>query len=91
MTERGGWVVGVDIGGTNVVVGLVPDEGGAPRALRVRSTRSLGAPDEVIGHLARIVEDVVADGLAEAGGRREDVARGGDRQSRPARPGRRAW
>lgn len=69
----GRWVVGVDIGGTNVVVGLVPVAGGTPRALRVRSTRSLGTPDDVIGHLARLVEEVVGDGLAEVGGHRDDV------------------
>jgi len=69
----GRWVVGVDIGGTNVVVGLVPEDGGAPRALRVRTTSSLGPPDEVVGHLARIIDGVVRDGLAEVGARREDV------------------
>ncbi|MGD8320160.1 MAG: ROK family protein [Gemmatimonadota bacterium] len=68
-----GWVVGVDIGGTNVVVGLVPAEGGPPLALRTRSTVSLDGPDQVIGHLSRLVEEVLAAGLREAGGTREDV------------------
>jgi glucokinase len=69
----GRWVVGVDIGGTTVVVGLVPEEGGAPRALRVRSTSTLGAPDAVVGHLARIIEEVIGEGLAQVGGSRDDV------------------
>ncbi len=69
----GRWVVGVDIGGTYVVVGLVPMEGGPARSLRVRSTSSLGAPEEVVGHLARIIEEVITEGLAEVVGAREDV------------------
>ena len=69
----GRWVVGVDIGGTNVLVGLVPEAGGPARALRARSTVSLGGPDEVVGHLARIVEGVIAEGIVEVGARREDV------------------
>jgi glucokinase len=33
----------------------------------------LGTPDEVIGHLARLVEEVIHEGVAEVGARREDV------------------
>jgi glucokinase len=66
-------VVGVDIGGTNVVVGLVPAGGGLPVALRKRETRSLGEPDEVVGHIARLVEEVAEEGLALSGGTREEV------------------
>lgn len=70
----GRWVVGVDIGGTNVVVGLVPAGGGAPAALRVRGTVSLGGTDRVVEHLARMIDEVVVEGLERAGGTREDVA-----------------
>jgi glucokinase len=33
----------------------------------------LGGPDEVIEHIARMVEDAIGEGLAEVGGSREDV------------------
>jgi glucokinase len=56
------WAVGVDIGGTNVVVGLVPEEGGPPRALRNRSTGSLGDLDNVVLELARMVRDTIEEG-----------------------------
>ncbi len=69
----GRWVVGVDIGGTNVVVGLVPRDGGPPRSLRKRSTASLGGPDEVVEHLARIIDEVIAEGLDATGGTHADV------------------
>lgn len=66
--------VGVDIGGTNVVVGLVRAEGGPPLALRSRSTVSLGDAEASLRHLARLVDEVISEGLAAAGGAREDVA-----------------
>jgi glucokinase len=66
-------VVGVDIGGTNVVVGLVPAGGGAPAALRSRATASMGEQDRVVGHIARLVEAVIVEGLSATGGSREDV------------------
>ena len=59
------WVVGVDIGGTNVVVGLVPEEGGAPRGLRTRATASLGEPEEVVGALAGMVGEAIEEGRGD--------------------------
>ncbi len=67
------WVVGLDIGGTNVVVGLVPAEGGRPVALTSRSTPSLGPQEAVVGELAALVRDVVARGLEAAGDRHGEV------------------
>ena len=61
------WAVGVDIGGTNVVVGLVPEEGGHPSGLRIRSTASLGNPDQVVVELARMVSETIAEGRDGAG------------------------
>jgi len=69
----GSWVVGVDIGGTNVVVGLVPTDGGRPASLRKRTTASLGEPEAVVEQLARIIDEVVDEGLASSGGSRADV------------------
>lgn len=65
------WVVGVDIGGTNVVVGLVPAEGGPPAALRNRATASLGHQDQVVAHVRRMIDDVIADGMRAVGGEAE--------------------
>jgi hypothetical protein len=38
------WIVGVDLGGTNIVVGVLPIEGGDVHALRVRPRRRRAAP-----------------------------------------------
>ncbi|GMV04840.1 MAG: glucokinase [Gemmatimonadota bacterium] len=61
------WVVGLDIGGTNVVAGLVPAEGGKPVSLRTRGTPSLGPQDAVVPELAAMVRQVVEEGLMKAG------------------------
>ncbi|HSW28266.1 MAG TPA: ROK family protein [Longimicrobiales bacterium] len=61
------WVVGLDIGGTNVRVGLVPSQGGRPVALAHRSTPALGGQDVVVGELAAVVEEVIETGLGAAG------------------------
>jgi glucokinase len=57
------WVVGLDIGGTNVRAGLVPAQGGKPVALSHRSTPALGSQDVVVGALAALVEEVIETGL----------------------------
>ncbi len=67
------WVVGVDIGGTNVVVGLIPTAGGHPVSIRNRATASLGSQDEVVGHVGRMIEEVIEQGVANGGGSRADV------------------
>ena len=61
------WVVGLDIGGTNVVVGLVPAAGGRPASLRRRSTPALGGQLEVVERLAGLIREVIEEGLGAAG------------------------
>jgi glucokinase len=69
----GPWVVGVDIGGTNLVVGLVPLAGGAPSGLRSRATQPERGADAAVADVARMAEAAIAETLEEAGGSREDV------------------
>ncbi len=68
------WIVGVDIGGTNIVVGLIPMEGGAPRGLRRLSTLSENGAADVVERVVGAVETSMEEVLAEEGGSREDVA-----------------
>ncbi|MBE0594568.1 MAG: ROK family protein, partial [Gemmatimonadales bacterium] len=51
------YVVGVDIGGTNIVVGTVPEDGS--RVLGIRKERTLvrEGPDAVVAQIARMVRD----------------------------------
>ena len=69
----GPWVVGVDIGGTNLVVGLVPLEGGPPSGLRSRATQAERGPEAAIADIARMVEAAIEETLERGGGTRADV------------------
>ncbi len=64
-TER--WIVGVDIGGTNLVVGAVPVDGGPAEAVRTRPTEPHRGGQFVVGRVARMVEKVIAQVSASRG------------------------
>jgi glucokinase len=68
------WIVGVDLGGTNIVVGVLPTEGGEVRALRVLPTDSHRGPKFVVDRIVEMVEVAIADVLRTEGGTREDFA-----------------
>ena len=56
------WVVGVDIGGTNVRVGRVPLGGGASSvAVRCCSTRAASGSDRVLDRIVTMIRESVAD------------------------------
>ncbi len=71
--SRPRWVVGVDIGGTNLVAGVVPLEGGEPRALRTQPTLSHRGPEAVVTDVVRMARTAVREVLAEIEGKPEDV------------------
>ena len=65
------WIAGVDIGGTNLVVGLVRSDGGGPVAVCTAPTR----PEEGAAAAARRVAAMVRESAAAAGVRfPDDVA-----------------
>lgn len=61
------WIIGVDIGGTNVVVGLVPVEGGPPAGLRSFQTLASRGAEDVVARVATAIRDAVAETLAATG------------------------
>ncbi len=68
------WVVGVDLGGTNTVVGLLPIEGGDVLGLRMRPTDSHRGAKFVVDRIIEMVEQSIAEVLDTHGGRRDDIA-----------------
>jgi glucokinase len=74
MPEDLRWILGLDIGGTNVVVGMVPMEGGTPKGLRRLPTRAEDGGQEVVRRAAEAAKDCMAEVLAEEGGDRTQVA-----------------
>ena len=49
------YIVGVDVGGTNVVVGTLPEDGAAVYGLHKEPTRVEDGPDGVVQQIARLV------------------------------------
>lgn len=67
------YVVGVDLGGTNIVVGAMPDDGSREIGVRSQPTRAEEGPDAVVDRICEMIEAVVAHTQAEEGVRREAI------------------
>lgn len=50
------YIIGVDVGGTNVVVGTVPEDGSALHGLQRESTQVAEGPDAVVKQIRRMVK-----------------------------------
>lgn len=61
MATDGGWIVGVDIGGTNIVVGLVPVEGGEVAGLRILPTLPERGAMDVVSRAAGAVKEAMGE------------------------------
>jgi glucokinase len=68
------WIVGVDLGGTNIVVGLVPIEGGEVLGLRTLPTESVRGAKFVVDRIVHMVEDAITEVAAAHGTTRDAVA-----------------
>jgi glucokinase len=68
------WIVGVDLGGTNIVVGVLPIEGGDVHALRVRPTEATRGAKFVVDRIVEMIESSISDVLLQHGGTRESIA-----------------
>lgn len=68
------WVLGVDIGGTNLVVGAVPWEGGPAVAIQGASTDPERGAEAVIAHVVSMILAVVGELEEHRGARRDSIA-----------------
>jgi glucokinase len=68
------WIVGVDLGGTNIVVGLVPIEGGEVLGFRSHPTESGRGPKFVVDRIVSMVEAAISEVAAAHGTTRGAVA-----------------
>jgi glucokinase len=68
------WIVGVDLGGTNIVVGLVPIQGGEVLGLRMQPTESVRGAKFVVDRINQMVEEAIAEVAAAHGTTRGAVA-----------------
>lgn len=73
MPEDRRWIVGLDIGGTNMVTGLVPFEGGAPLGLRKLPTKPEEGGETVVARAVQAIRAAVDEVLQSTGATRDDV------------------
>jgi glucokinase len=67
MSEGSRWIVGLDIGGTNMVVGLVPFEGGDPQGVRKVRTHPERGGEDVVARAAGVVRESISSIQADGG------------------------
>ena len=68
------WIVGVDLGGTNIVTGLVPIEGGEVLGLRSMPTDSHRGAKFVVDRMVSMMESSITDVLRAEDGTRDQIA-----------------
>ena len=70
------WLVGVDLGGTNIVVGVLPIDGGTGEVLALRSvpTDAQRGAKYVVDRIIHLVDEAINDVLGRYGGDRDDFA-----------------
>jgi glucokinase len=70
------WVVGVDLGGTNIVVGVLPIDGGTGEvpSLRTVATEAQRGAKFVVDRIVAMIREAIDEVIAEHGGTLEDFA-----------------
>lgn len=72
--KRAEYVIGVDLGGTNIVVGAMPEDGTATLAIRSEPTHAQRGADSVVDHIVAMIAQVISDVMAEHGATARDFA-----------------
>jgi glucokinase len=70
--KRQRYIVGVDLGGTNIVAGVMPEDGSRQIAMRSQPTMSQLGPEGVTDRIIALIEEVIAAASAETGAARGD-------------------
>ena len=70
------WVIGVDLGGTNIVVGVLPIDGGDGEVLALKNepTDAERGAKYVVDKIVLLIEEARADVVSQFGGSRSDFA-----------------
>jgi glucokinase len=72
MSVKERYIVGVDLGGTNIVAGAMPLDGSREIAMRTTHTMADGGADSVVERIVAMIEEVIAQTSAETGAERTD-------------------
>jgi glucokinase len=66
------YIIGVDLGGTNIVVGALSEDGSKEFAMRSEPTRADQGADAVVNRMVGLIEAVIEETAAASGARRTD-------------------
>src|SRR2546423_9188758 len=72
MSVKERYIIGVDLGGTNIVAGAMPIDGSREIAMQTRPTLAEGGAGAVVGRIAEMIEKVIAQTIAATGAVRSD-------------------
>ncbi|MGH7602414.1 MAG: ROK family protein [Gemmatimonadaceae bacterium] len=72
MSVKERYIVGVDLGGTNIVAGAMPVDGSREIAMQTRPTLAEGGAGSVVERIAAMIEKVISETMAETGAQRGD-------------------
>jgi glucokinase len=72
VTVRERFIVGIDLGGTNIAAGVMPVDGTREIAMRMVPTRAEEGAQAVVDRIGALIEDVITQTQLETGAVRED-------------------
>src|SRR5438045_9506969 len=72
MSAKDRYIVGVDLGGTNIVAGAMPIDGSREIAMQTTPTLADGGAEAVADRIAGMIEQVIAQTMSETGAKRSD-------------------
>jgi glucokinase len=72
MSVKERYIIGVDLGGTNIVAGAMPLDGSREIAMQTRPTLAESGAGAVVERIAEMIEQVITEVIAETGAKRSD-------------------
>jgi glucokinase len=72
--KRTRYIVGVDLGGTNLVAAAISEDGSRTVAFRSAMTRADQGADAVVDRMVGMIDTVIAETIAQTGAKRSDFA-----------------
>ena len=71
-TKREKFIIGVDLGGTNIVVGAMPVDGSREISMRAEPTHSERGPEAVVDRIVAMLEQTMAEAMEQSNAARKD-------------------
>src|SRR6267378_7688254 len=67
MSVKERYIIGVDLGGTNIVAGAMPQDGSREIAMRTTQTLAEGGAGGVVDRIVGMIDEVIAQTMKETG------------------------